>query len=230
MARGLRRYGGIETWLDGLRDRALLAFTDFGGRALSTTTEGIDIGFANFVDGSASIATGGGAGGVANFATGSTGDSQAAVLTDDDCVLFAKNPRFLIQYITASLQTQLKVNAAGFFETQDCSDWVTATQEKACFRSLTNGDFEAVTGGGSAETVTNLSAFNNGFGIYAEIRVSGDGATVEFFIDGALVATHTTNLPSGALFAGAGVENNTTFNVFAAGHDMMAVEQERGAT
>jgi len=57
--------------------------------------------------------------------------------------------------------------------------------------------WRCVTGNASAQTETTTSvAINSGNVDLLWIRVTGNGTSVEFWIDGVLVATHTTNLPT----------------------------------
>ncbi|MDF1540498.1 MAG: DUF2341 domain-containing protein, partial [Candidatus Thorarchaeota archaeon] len=65
----------------------------------------------------------------------------------------------------------------------------------ASFWTVNSGLTRTITGGASATTSTDIGAFDSGYHIWDVVWYSG-GA--KFYVDGALEATHTTNLPTGA--------------------------------
>jgi hypothetical protein len=105
-----------------------------------------------------------------------------------------------------SSSTERFIVYAGFF------DLLTDTPaEGAYFRysdNVNGGDWECVTVSGSTETLTDsnvavtVSTFNK-----LRIEVNGAGTEAKFYIDGSLVATHTTNMP------GSGDRFGVGFNV-----------------
>jgi hypothetical protein len=61
--------------------------------------------------------------------------------------------------------------------------------------SVNSGEFEAVTAKGGARTATDTNVAAATTYKILEIRVNAAGNSVTFYIDGALVATNTTNIP-----------------------------------
>jgi hypothetical protein len=150
--------------------------------------------------------------GLVNLGTGTTSASARTFVgsTNQDAMEFGGGAHVfetagtLINNLSSS--TERFIVYAGFF------DLLTDTPaEGAYFRysdNVNGGDWECVTVSGSTETLTDsnvavtVSTFNK-----LRIEVNGAGTEAKFYIDGSLVATHTTNMP------GSGDRFGVGFNV-----------------
>jgi hypothetical protein len=61
------------------------------------------------------------------------------------------------------------------------------------FRAINNGNVFAINGNGTAATTTNLGIIASTTRIYTAIY---QGNSIKFYVNGSLMATHTTNLPT----------------------------------
>lgn len=73
--------------------------------------------------------------------------------------------------------------------------------------SVNGGRWEAVTRAAGVETATNTGITTTAAWAYFEIDVNAAGTSVVFYINGALVATNTTNIPTGGNLTGIGVSH-----------------------
>jgi hypothetical protein len=146
--------------------------------------------------------------GVAQMSTGTTSTGRSTVSTG--------LTSFVPGYSTMDSQSRLWLASAGtvpdsFEFTFGFIDNTGATQQHidgAYFRFLGNGvntNWEIVTSAANVQTITTTSSpvLVNNAQIF-RILINEPGTLVQFYIDGALVGSHVTNIPSGAQFFGWG--------------------------
>lgn len=104
------------------------------------------------------------------------------------------NLRYLSGVSSVSAADSSKLQVIGYVENMDTPG------AGMYFRATDTGNWYAVTNGGS-ETATDTGVAQATAFKRFEIRTNSTGTSTTFYIDGTLVATHTTNLPSTALKA-----------------------------
>ena len=73
--------------------------------------------------------------------------------------------------------------------------------------SVNGGEWQAVTRAAGTETATDTNVAASAAWAYFEIEVNAAGTSVAFYINGALVATNTTNIPTGSNLTGIGTSH-----------------------
>ena len=152
--------------------------------------------------------------GLATHSTGSTSTGRSFVGSNNqDAMEFTGGAHVFETSITCvsnvSTSAERYILYAGFF------DSLTATPgEGAYFRysdDVNGGDWECVTVSASTETLTDSNvAVTAGTFNKLRIEVNGAGTEAKFYIDGTLVATHTTNMPGSTDRLGVGVNMRKT--------------------
>jgi hypothetical protein len=152
--------------------------------------------------------------GLATHGTGSTSTGRSFIGSNNqDAMEFTGGAHVFETSITCvsnvSTATERYILYAGFFES------LTATPaEGAYFRysdDVNGGDWECVTVSASTETLTDSNvAVTAGTFNKLRIEVNGAGTEAKFYIDGTLVATHTTNMPGSTDRLGVGVNMRKT--------------------
>jgi hypothetical protein len=152
--------------------------------------------------------------GLATHGTGSTSTGRSFIGSNNqDAMEFTGGAHVFETAITCvsnvSTSTERYILYAGFFES------LTATPaEGAYFRysdDVNGGDWECVTVSASTETLTDSNvAVTAGTFNKLRIEVNGAGTEAKFYIDGTLVATHTTNMPGSTDRLGVGVNMRKT--------------------
>ncbi|MFA7295799.1 MAG: hypothetical protein WC211_01270 [Dehalococcoidia bacterium] len=145
------------------------------------------------------VVTSGGALGVSFGAADNGGAATLRVVTAP-----VKNPRHLFRWIPGASNANLTMTMAGFFQVAD-NNTPSATTNGAYLRANTTGNLFFVTRQGGAETTTDLGARPTSLTTY-EIWTDDGGVTwyCRNNTTGAIVATHTGNVPTAATGVGYG--------------------------
>lgn len=169
--------------------------------------------FENALSGSRFVASSSGAGtgpvavaadashpGIVEFSTGSTAAGYDGALLGASCVRLGGGElvlRTLVRWPTLSAVAQEYVSRVGLIDlvSGDAVDGVYFEYDR-----LTSGDvLRCKTAANSVRTATATStAVVANTWTNIAIRVDAAGANAYFYADGALIATHTTNIPTGA--------------------------------
>lgn len=160
-------------------------------------------------------------------------NNNGGLLTDQNIIAADRSPRLRTRakWMTNAVAGY---SAIGFFDdamtTTDTSVIVTATTRDVVAIVRTDSGnlfFRTVSAGGSA-TSTDMGAAPAGWNIW-EIRTDNDGLSWECYMDGALMARHTTNIPvvTNLLQAGQIVETAAAAQYNGAAMDYLYVDQDR---
>jgi hypothetical protein len=149
--------------------------------------------------------------GIGNCRTGTDTTGLSAVITAGNAVLFGGGRhrlRWDVQLNALSDGTDTYTARVGFLDSGTAEP-----TDGAYFRyshSINGGEWQCVTRAAGVETVedSNIAASTDWVTLEIEVHPTLDpnlsGTRVRFFINGALVATNTTNIPSGANLTGLG--------------------------
>jgi hypothetical protein len=156
--------------------------------------------------------------GVAQMSTGTTATGRSSIVLDSANLLlgiFDTRCRFRLQVDTLSTVTETFTAYVGLIDVPGAGD----NTDGAYFRYTNVGatpNWVCVTRSNSTETATTTStAAVTTFEIF-EVRVNQAGTSATFYINGALVATHTTNIPTAAnRFTGVGAKIEKSLGVTA---------------
>jgi hypothetical protein len=189
-----------ETWNDFLGSTTAPWASQTNGSGANLTFVQAGSGTANF--------------GLAQHGTGTTSSGRSFVGSNNDNALeFGGGAQTfetsLACVSNVSSASERYIVYAGFF------DSLTGTPaEGAYFRysdDVNGGDWECVTVTGSTETLTdsNVAVTANTYN-KLRVEVNAAGSEAKFYVDGNLVATHTTNMPGSADRFGVGVNIRKT--------------------
>ena len=226
--------GGAQSLFDDLiATRAILLWCDFTqyNADYDTNTIGDGIGLrvalvgganttgAEMVNGKIIVRTSAGSGNYIQLRT----DSDASGPCEGQW-----NPRFACAVSTQAGVAALERQAIGFSSGSGTAFGTGG--HLALFRSETTGNLFAVTRDGSTEETTDLSGTHTtGDEDRFEVHSDDDGVSWKFSIGGAVVATHSTNVPSTSqnLTPGIHIRNNTTTQVQFSNVDYVLCDQDR---
>lgn len=151
---------------------------------------------------------------------GSAGEKDLFSSNAAGTIAPAASPRFLAGLIFPDAHAEVTSFIAGF-----ASAKASLTANGAYFRIATTGNVFAVTRQGGSETTTDLGALTRTTVIYAaEIETIDAGVTWKFYLNGSLVATHTTNVPTAATLIDFGYSATTATNPHTCGFTYMVAE------
>jgi len=143
--------------------------------------------------------------GIANCRTGTTTTGRAGVISRADTVLFGGG-RHRIRWDTKAAHlsdgTDTLTDRLGFL------DSISGEPTDGCYFRYTHGTnsgkWEAVTRAAGVETATDTGIAASTNWVCFEIEVNAAGTSVVFYINGSVVATNTTNIPTGGNRTGFG--------------------------
>ena len=216
---------------DILNTRALLALFD-GQMSLGTTNLPCGLGLIMSIETNASITGVSFRNGAVTLASGTTADQHVMIKTPTDSrVAYGdRNPYFAAILTSSAANAALKAQFWGFIASDNMSEAVTTTINKAGFRSVTTAALFAVSGNATAEETTSLSASHTlgAAGVFEASSVD-DGVSWQFKIAGTQVASHTTQVPVVTTGMGVvvGIENNTTTTLSITNCDLIVATQDR---
>lgn len=202
----------LAALLQNIRDnRALICFSDLTG--FVSTTDPWDLGMQASTSGSAAIfsAPTDIGGGQVSLKTGTTFNSQAYVGTLSRASIdVTRNPYFACRLKPDAGGSTLFAQGWGWNSQTNPGNYILFVWHRAIFRSSTTGNLFAVTSNGATETTTDLGAvYTLGDEATFEIESPDGGTTWLFRIDGVVVASHTTDVPTINLYTTVGIQNNT---------------------
>jgi hypothetical protein len=138
--------------------------------------------------------------GMLDLSTGTDTTGRSVISSSTAGVLFGggrHRMRCDAQVVNASDGTETFTVRVGYIDSSSAE-----SADGAFFRythSVNGGEWEAVTRSNGSETAadTNVTVSAGNYRVF-EIEVNAAGTSVAFYIDGALVATNSTNIPTGA--------------------------------
>lgn len=171
-------------------------------RGLVATSSGANSGVTDEDnDGSARV-------GIADCRTGTDTTGRSGIATHFNTLRFGGGRhrlRWDLYLTVLSDGTDTYTSRLGFL------DSVSAEPTDGCYFRYTHGTnggrWQAVTRAAGAETATDTGVAAAATWVYFEIEVNAAGTSVAFYINGALVATNTTNIPTSGNLTGIGTSH-----------------------